>query len=83
MSLPFTPEDAQYYFQEANELREAYTRLREAIREVLEVLRDVRHDVAACMFDAECDVDFEYFRMVLRKVRKAEKMLENVLEETG
>ena len=82
MSLPFTPEDAQYYLQESNELREAYEKLRDVIREVLPKLEDVKKAIHACWLEAETADEMTFWGELEEDLENIINNLKNVLRET-
>jgi len=82
MSLPFTPEDAQMFLDEANELREAYEKLRETIREVLPKLEDVKKAIHACWLEAETADETTFWGELEEDLENVIEKLKNVLKET-
>ena len=83
MSLPFTHEDAQMFLDEANELRVAYEKLRDVIREVLPKLEEVKKAIHSCWLEAESADETTYWGELEEDLENVIDKLKSVLKETG
>ena len=82
MYPPFSHEDVVQFLEEAIELREAYEKLRETIREVLPKLEDVKKAIHACWLEAETADEMTFWGELEEDLENIINNLKNVLKET-